>query len=128
VRLGLAGAALATLLHAAATLSAAGDPARGEAVFQKCYACHSVVPGETGLPGPNLAGVVGRSVASEPGFGYSPALVALAGQGGRIWTEAALDAFLREPEEVAPGTAMTFVGLSDAAERADVIAFLKQTR
>jgi len=39
-----------------------------------------------------------------------------------------LDAFLREPEEVAPGTAMTFVGLSDAAERADVIAFLKRTR
>jgi cytochrome c len=128
VRLGLAGAALATILHAGAVLSAAGDPARGEVVFQKCYACHSVVPGETGLPGPNLAGVVGRRVASEPGFAYSPALVALAGQGGRIWTEAALDAFLREPEEVAPGTAMTFVGLSDAAERADVIAFLKQTR
>ena len=75
-----------------------------------------------------MAGVVGRRVASEPGFDYSPALVALAGQGGRMWTEAALDAFLREPEEVAPGTAMSFVGLSDAAERADVIAFLKQTR
>jgi cytochrome c len=97
-------------------------------VFQKCYACHSVMPGETGLSGPNLAGVVGRRVASEPGFAYSPALVALAGHGGRIWTEAALDAFLRAPEEVAPGTAMTFVGLSDAAERADVIAFLKERR
>jgi cytochrome c len=122
----LAGAALAFTLHAGA--ASAGDPARGEVVFQKCYACHSVVPGETGLPGPNLAGVVGRRVASEPGFAYSPALVALAGQGGRIWTEAALDAFLRAPEEVAPGTAMTLVGLRDAAERADVIAFLKRTR
>jgi cytochrome c len=128
VRLSLACAALATILHAGAALSAAGDPARGEVVFQKCYACHSVMPGETGLSGPNLAGVVGRKVASEPGFAYSPALVALAEQGGQIWTEAALDAFLRAPEEVAPGTAMTFIGLSAAAERADVIAFLRNTR
>jgi cytochrome c2 len=127
VRPGVAGAALATLLHAGGP-SAAADSARGEVVFQKCYACHSVVPGETGLSGPNLAGMVGRRVASEPGFAYSPALAALAEPGGRLWTEAALDAFLRAPEDVAPGTAMTFVGLNDAAERADVIAFLKETR
>ena len=128
MRPGLAGAALAFTLHAGAASAAAGDPARGEVVFQKCYACHSVVPGETGLPGPNLAGVVGRRIAGESGFAYSPALVALKGQGGEIWTEAALDAFLRDPEAVAPGTAMAFVGLRDAAERADVIAFLKRTR
>ena len=123
----MAGAALVTILHTGAA-AFAGDPARGEVVFQKCYACHSVAPDETGLPGPNLAGVVGRRVASEPGFAYSPALVALAEQGGRIWTEAALDAFLRAPEVVAPGTAMAFIGLRTAAERADVIAFLKRTR
>ncbi|HSA83003.1 MAG TPA: c-type cytochrome [Geminicoccaceae bacterium] len=125
---GLACAALAAILHAGAVAAAAGDPARGEAVFQKCYACHSVVPGETGLSGPNLAGVVGRRVASEPGFAYSPALVALAEADARVWSEAALEAFLRAPEEVAPGTAMAFVGLRDPGERADVIAFLKETR
>ena len=128
MRPGLAGAALAITLHAGAGSAAAGDPARGAVVFQKCYACHSVASGETGLPGPNLAGVVGRRAASESGFAYSPALIALAEQGGQIWTEAALDAFLRDPEAVVPGTAMDFVGLRDAAERADVIAFLKTTR
>ena len=96
--------------------------------FQKCYACHSVVPGETGLPGPNLAGVVGRRIASAPDFAYSPALATLAERSAGVWTEAALDAFIRAPEDLVPGTEMTFVGLPDAGERADVIAFLKQTR
>lgn len=120
----LAAAALATVLHAGVA-SAAGDPERGEVVFQKCYACHSVIPGETGLTGPNLAGVVGRRIASAPGFDYSPAL---AERSAGVWTEAALDAFIRAPEDLVPGTEMTFVGLPDAGERADVIAFLKQTR
>jgi cytochrome c len=115
------------VLHAGGAL-AAGDPERGEVVFQKCYACHSVVPGETGLTGPNLAGVVGRRIASAPSFDYSPALAALAERSAEVWTEAALDAFIRAPEELVPGTEMTFVGLPDASERADVIAFLKQTR
>ena len=119
-------AALASLLVAG--VAWAGDPERGATVFQKCYACHSVVPGETGLTGPNLAGVVGRRVASAPGFEYSPALLALAARGEGVWTEGRLDAFLRDPEEVTPGTAMTFVGLREPAERADVIAFLKNSR
>lgn len=101
---------------------------RGEVVFQKCYACHSVVPGETGLSGPNLAGVVGRAIASVPGFDYSAALEALPAQGYRVWTEAAIDAFLTSPEDFAPGTAMTFIGLPDAKERADLIAYLAAAR
>jgi cytochrome c len=107
---------------------AAGPIERGEVVFQKCYACHSVVSGETGLSGPNLAGVVGRAIAGEPGFEYSDALEALPAQGYRVWTEAALDAFLTSPEDFAPGTAMTFIGLPDAKERADLIAYLAATR
>jgi cytochrome c len=122
------GAALASLCGAAGVLAAgmlrAGDMEQGEVVFQKCYACHSVVPGETGLTGPNLFGVVGRAVASAPDFEYSAALERLPAQGFRVWTEAALDAYLRSPEDFAPGTAMTFVGLPDPGERADVIAYL----
>ena len=106
----------------------AGAIGRGEVVFQKCYACHSVVPGETGLTGPNLFGVVGRAVASDPEFEYSAALERLPAQGHRVWTEAALDAYLKSPEDFAPGTAMTFVGLPDAGERADVIAYLGAAR
>ena len=107
---------------------AAGAIERGEVVFQKCHACHSLMPGETGLSGPNLAGVVGRTIASVPGFEYSDALEALPTRGYRVWTQAALDAFLTSPEEFAPGTAMTFVGLPDAKERADLMAYLAATR
>ena len=115
---------LASLCGAAGVLAAgmlrAGDVEQGEVVIHKCYACHSVVPGESGLTSPNLFGVVGRAVASAPDFEYSAALERLPAQGYRVWTEAALDAYLR----FAPGTAMTFVGLPDPSERADVIAYL----
>ena len=114
--------ALVTLGGAAGTL--AGNPERGEVAFQKCYACHSVQPGETGLTGPNLSGVVGRAVASDADFAYSDALEALPARGYRTWTKAALDAFLSSPEDFAPGTAMTFVGMPSAGERADLIAYL----
>ena len=122
-----AGIGLAGLWSGTGAL-AAGAIERGEVVFQKCYACHSVVPGEIGLTGPNLAGVVGRAVAGVPGFAYSDALEALPAQGHRVWTRAALDAFLMSPEDFAPGTAMTFIGLPGAKERTDLIAYLAATR
>jgi len=109
---------------AAPAAGAAADPRRGEVAFQKCYACHSVQPDETGLEGPNLAGVVGRTVASAPDFAYSNGLKALPARGYKTWTQAALDAFLTSPEDFAPGTSMTFVGMRSAMERADVIAYL----
>jgi cytochrome c len=115
------------VLGATASAPAAGaaaDPQRGEVAFQKCYACHSVQPDETGLEGPNLFGVVGRTVASASDFAYSNALKALPARGYKTWTKAALDAFLASPEDFAPGTAMTFVGMASAEERADVIAYL----
>jgi cytochrome c len=122
----VAGALLGLSLAAGAL--AAGDVERGEVIFKKCYACHSVVPGETGLTGPNLSGVVGRAVASAPGFEFSAALEALPARGYKTWTRAALDAFLSSPEDFAPGTAMTFVGLPDPEERADLMAYLVRTR
>jgi cytochrome c2 len=126
-----AGAALAGLAGGAGIAAGAlgaGGAGQGELVFQKCYACHSVVPGETGLTGPNLFGVVGRAVASAADFEYSAALERLPAQGYRVWTEAALDAFLKSPEDFALGTTMTFVGLADPDERADVIAYLAAAR
>ena len=58
----------------------AADPVRGERVFQRCYACHSVVAGEDGLPGPNLRCVLGRRAGTLAGFRFSPAM-ASAGRG-----------------------------------------------
>jgi cytochrome c len=122
-----AGIALLGLCGAGGAL-VAGDAERGEVIFKKCYACHSVVPGETGLTGPNLFGVVGRAVASAPDFEYSRALEALPARGYGRWTKAVLDAFLRSPEDFAPGTAMTFVGMPDPVERAELIAYLARPR
>jgi cytochrome c len=103
------------------------EAARGEVVFQRCFACHSVKAGEVGPPAPNLHGVVGRRAASLPGYEYSDALKALS-EDGLIWTEAALDKYLTDAEAMAPGTSMLAPGLSDPAERRAVIAYLKAHR
>lgn len=104
----------------------AGDAGRGEAVFQRCYACHSTDPAETGLTGPNLSGIVGRPAAVLPRFDYSPALQA-EGRAGLVWTPANLDRFLADPQGFIPGNAMGFFGLRDPEARADLIAYLAAT-
>jgi cytochrome c len=103
---------------------AEGDAGRGARVFQRCYSCHSVDPGEKPLQGPNLAGVIGRRAGTLPRFEYSEAMTA-AGRGGLVWTEEKLDLYVTDPEAVVPGTAMGPVRLGSPADRADLIAYLK---
>jgi cytochrome c len=104
----------------------AGDMQRGQQVFQRCYACHSVEPGEANLEGPNLAGVIGRTAGTLASFtDYSEAMKA-AGRRGLVWNARTLDAFLEEPERVVPDTRMNFVGLRSKQDRDDVIAYLQQ--
>ena len=99
------------------------DPVAGATVFKKCAACHSVEPsGRNGL-GPNLRGVVGRNAAKAPEFSYSPAMASTK----LAWTEQNLSRFLASPRQVVPGTRMTFAGLPNQQDRANVIAFLKQS-
>lgn len=103
---------------------AAGDPARGERQFQRCFSCHSVDPAETAkLQGPSLYGVVGRRAASIEGFDYSDAMRA-AGAAGLVWDEARLDAFIADAEAAMPGTKMAMPPLRDADDRANLIAYL----
>lgn len=111
---------------AAGLAPAGGDPARGEHVFQRCFACHSVVAGEDQLPRPNLRAAIGRRAGTQPGFRYSPALIE-AGARGLVWTRATLDAYLADPERFLPGTAMAMPGLTVAADRHDVIDYLQQS-
>lgn len=108
---------------AAAQTSGADDP--GKAAFQKCYACHSVDRVERNLPGPNLAGVIGRKAASLPDFDYSQAMRS-AGANGLVWDRETLDRFLADPEKFLPGTSMSFVGLTSADERNAVIGYLER--
>lgn len=103
-----------------------GDPARGERAFQYCYSCHSVQPGETSLEGPNLRGIVGRKIAAQNGFPYSPAMRAFAQREDR-WSEALLQRYLASPYRMVPKTSMAFPGMSEESERTDLIAFLRAT-
>lgn len=110
----------------AAAAAAAGDPMRGEQLFQRCFSCHSVEPGENDLTGPNLRGVVGRRAGTLAGFEYSDAFLEAARLRSLVWDEATLDRWLADPLAFIPGTQMSPVGLKDATDRADVIAYLRQ--
>ncbi len=123
---GAAARLLAILALVPAWLSTAfADPARGERVFQRCYACHSVVAGEDTLPGPNLRCVLGRRAGTRPAFEFSPAMME-AGARGLVWTRAALEAFLADPRGVVPGTTMGMPGLP-GDDRRDVIDYLEHS-
>lgn len=101
---------------------AAGDAKKGEGVFAKCQACHNIAKGGPNGIGPNLAGIFGDAIGQgRGGYAFSDGLK---GKGGK-WDDAQLDAWLTSPAKYAPGTKMTFAGLADAQQRADVIAYLK---
>jgi len=99
---------------------AAGDPKAGETVYSRCLACHSLAYHRTG---PRHCGLFGRRAGAEPGFEeYSAALK----RSKLVWNEKTLDRFLANPLKAVPGTTMTYAGVPDPKERADLIAYLKQ--
>jgi cytochrome c len=126
VRVGWAWLLVGGAVVAAALSPARADPARGERLFQRCFACHSVLAGEDKLPGPNLRTVVGRRAGSWPGFRFSPALIEAGQARGLVWTREALDAYLTDPERFIPGTEMGLTGLREADDRRDVIDYLER--
>ena len=97
----------------------------GERAFQKCYSCHSLEPGRNDLTGPALDAIVGRRVAAEPGFDYSPALRRFAKR-EPVWTRDLIGRFAEDPETLVPGTSMTFHGMPDPAEREALLAYLER--
>lgn len=119
----LAGAALLAMTGYA---QAEGDAAKGETVFKKCKVCHMVGPGAKNNVGPDLTGIVGRKAGTVENFKYSQAMIDAGAQKNLVWTAEVIDQYLAAPSTFIPGNKMLFVGLKDAAERADVIAYLKQ--
>ena len=95
----------------------------GERLFRRCVACHALEPGRNTPAGPTLHNIVGRPVAAETGFRYSPALRAYARTRPR-WTEAELDRFLTDPLAAISGTDMGFQGMGDRRERRVLIRWL----
>ncbi|AET93221.1 cytochrome c class I [Burkholderia sp. YI23] len=87
-----------------------------------CAVCHTFNKGEPNGQGPNLFGIIGKPLASEPGFKYSAAMKAAAT--GKVWDEKLLDAWLTDTQIVAPGNAMTYFE-GDEARRQKIIAYLR---
>jgi cytochrome c len=101
-------------------LLASASVEHGVQVAKQCGICHNFQEGQGPKVGPDLYGVVGRKIASVPNFNYSVALKAVDG----TWTFDALNKWLTDPRGDVPGTAMTFAGLTNEKQRADVIAYL----
>jgi cytochrome c len=101
---------------------AKADPAKGQQVFNKCAACHNADKGGANQLGPNLWNVLGEQIGQGKGFAFSDAL----SKKGGSWNWDNLSQWLTSPRSFAPGTKMTFAGLGDAQDRANVIAFLNQ--
>lgn len=99
------------------------DAARGEGAFRKCAACHTINQGGANGLGPNLWGVMGEAVATgHAGFNFSDALRSRGG----TWDWDTMSAWLASPRTFAPGTRMTFAGLSNPQERADLLFYMNQ--
>jgi len=99
--------------------AASGDAKRGAEIYTRCEACHALGYNRTG---PKHCGVVGRKAGTVPGFDYSPAMR----RSNLTWDEKPLDRFLADPPKMVPGTTMTYAGVKDAGERADLIAYLRE--
>ena len=90
------------------------------AAFTQCKVCHAVEPGKNGV-GPSLAGVYGAAAGHVEGYAYSTPMR----ESGLTWDEATLDAYLKAPREVVPGTKMSFAGIKDDATRGEVVEYLE---
>jgi cytochrome c len=111
----------AMLVGAAGAAHAGGDPARGEKLYEDCVACHPIERSVHGI-GPTLYGILGRKAGEMADYRYSRALR----DSGITWTAEALDTFIADPQASVPANRMPYAGMPDAADRADLIAYLQK--
>jgi cytochrome c len=102
------------------TLLASANADAGQTAIKQCAACHSWTKGGGNKMGPNLYDIVGREVGKEAGFTYSSAVV----QKGGKWSFEDLYQWLKNPKGFIPGNKMSFAGVKDPKERANIIAYL----
>src|SRR6516165_8688946 len=115
-------ASFLTLLFGAYSAFSEGNATRGQRVFGACAACHSLQPDQS-MTGPSLAGLWNRRAGSLASFGrYSAALQSA----NIVWNDKTLDDWVTDPQHLVPGNEMTFAGIKDAQQRADLLAFLKE--
>jgi len=118
---GVAGGGAAAAAVPIEVLLAHADPAKGADVFKKCASCHTVAQGGANGIGPNLYAILGDAVGKgRGGFAFYDGLAKMGGK----WDFAMLNKWLTDPRGMMPGTKMTFAGLDDPQDRANVIAYL----
>jgi cytochrome c len=122
--LGAAALGALALISLPAT-SLAADAAHGKELYKaQCGVCHAAGEGDgDGGIGPNLKGLIGRKVAGDPEFSYSPALTDHKDK----WTEQSLATFLEDPQKAAPGTTMP-IQVAAPGDRADLVAYLAMVK
>ena len=104
------------------TLAAEGNPDRGQRVFNACAACHSLEPNRS-MTGPSLADLWNRKAGSLASF---PRYTSALKSSGVVWNDKTLDDWINDPQHLISGNEMTFQGIKNAQQRADLLAFLKQ--
>jgi cytochrome c len=109
------------LVMATRPSDAGGDAGRGQKFYEECIACHSLERGVHGI-GPSLHGVFNRRAGELSDYRYSPALK----RSGIVWTADTLDAFIADSQQFLPANRMPYAGMPNAADRADLIAYLQQ--
>ena len=108
-------------LVALAPPAAAQTAPAGQRHFIQCRSCHTLAAETSTKAGPHLESIVGRRAGTVRGYAYSPAMR----QSSITWTRATLDAFLKRPGAVVPGTKMAFAGMPDAVRRTELIDYLQ---
>lgn len=98
-----------------------GDAVRGEARFKECAACHKLDAGANEV-GPSLHGIFSRKAGELADFRYSPAMK----RSGVLWTAETLDKYIADPQAFIPANRMPYAGMSNANDRADLIAYLQK--
>jgi cytochrome c len=104
-----------------ASQAQADEAKEGAAVFQRCAICHANTKGAPAKIGPNLFGVVGRKVGTQPNFSYSAAMKA----SGITWTPDKLMAYVQHPQQVVPGNRMAFAGISSKKDAHELVEYLE---
>jgi cytochrome c len=105
-----------------AAMTGAAQAAEPPKAWAGCAACHAA-EGSAAL-GPTLRGVMGRKAGSVPGFAYSRAMKSA----GITWDDKTLAAYIANPQQAVPGNRMSFAGLADPVEVAELVGYLGTLR
>ncbi|MEL6584133.1 MAG: c-type cytochrome [Pseudomonadota bacterium] len=105
-------------------LRGAETQSNGQRQFdRKCSICHTLTVDSGRRAGPSLMNVFGRRAGSVAQYNYSETLLT----SDIVWSDDTIDAlFDQGPDVYTPGSKMPMQRITDPADRADLIAYLRE--